>query len=140
MTASPVKDLLADHGLRLTEPRTKILGLFLDNNHALSYHFLESNLGEEMDRVTIYRTLRTFVESGLLHTIPDEQQTILYAMCPETCHDGHTHQHNHLHFKCLVCGETTCLQEVHLNTPTVPQGFVLQSLKLIGEGICNSCN
>jgi Fe2+ or Zn2+ uptake regulation protein len=39
-----------------------------------------------------------------------------------------------------MCGETTCLQEVHLETPAVPQGFVIQSLKLIGEGICNSCN
>jgi Fur family ferric uptake transcriptional regulator len=134
-----VKDLLLEHGLRFTEPRTKILHLFLDNSHALSYHFLENSLGSEMDRVTIYRTLRTFVDSGLLHTIPDEQQTILYAMCAKSCHDGHKHEHNHLHFKCLVCGETTCLQEVNLVIPSVPIGFKLDSLKLIGEGVCSDC-
>jgi Fur family ferric uptake transcriptional regulator len=36
----------------------------------LHMQILKQKRGEHFDRVTVYRTLQTFVEKGIIHTIP----------------------------------------------------------------------
>jgi Fe2+ or Zn2+ uptake regulation protein len=62
-----VKETLKTHQLRNTTCREEVIGLFHRKAIALSHSDLESNLGNLFDRVTLYRTLKTFVEKGILH-------------------------------------------------------------------------
>ena len=103
-------DILKKYNLRHTDTRENILDGFIQQNAALSHGDLENLLIEGFDRVTIYRTLKTFVEKGILHKIPDETGGVKYAMCKDQCQTDH-HNHDHVHFKCSKCGDTTCIDQ-----------------------------
>jgi Fur family ferric uptake transcriptional regulator len=63
-------DLLKRSNLSITDSRKKILESFFQENSALAHADIEDHVGEDFDRVTIYRTLQTFVDKGIIHTIP----------------------------------------------------------------------
>ena len=67
-----VLNTLQKNELRHTGCREDTLLLFFDEDTALSHGNLEKTLGQKYDRVTIYRTLKTFVEKGILHKVLDE--------------------------------------------------------------------
>ena len=84
-------DILKRNQLSVTDGRKKILELFLHSNGALAHADIEKNTGENFDRVTVYRTLQTFVDKGIIHTIPTADNSILYALCKDNCEAGHHH-------------------------------------------------
>ena len=69
--ASPLQ-ILQSHRLRITDCRLVIIQEFLDKNVALSHADLEDTLNKKFDRVTIYRTLKTFLEKDLIHKVLDD--------------------------------------------------------------------
>ena len=69
--------------LSVTAGRKKILELFLKSEGALAHADIERNTGEHFDRVTVYRTLQTFVDKGIIHLIPTTDNSILYALCKD---------------------------------------------------------
>lgn len=132
---------LDQFGLRSTESRLAVLTAFQQAGYALSQGDIEQTLSKEFDRVTIYRTLKSFLSSGLLHKVLDDQGSIKYALCHDTCHqDTQQHQHDHVHFKCTQCGQTTCLETVHIPQIILPEYFIKQESNLLIQGVCRSCN
>ncbi len=125
--------------LRQTSNRQEVLDLFLRANHALSHGDVEQGLGPDHDRVTIYRTLRTFLDKGVIHKILDDAGDPKYALCRQTCaHDDH--HHDHVHFKCETCGQTTCLDEVQIPLVGLPAGYSRKETNLLIQGVCSDCN
>src|ERR1700745_2989733 len=98
-------EMLRKNNLSVTEGRKKIIQLFLEQAGALAHGDIEKKAGEKFDRVTIYRTLQTFVDKGIIHTIPTADNSIRYALCKDDCSEGHHHDH-HIHFVCDHCGNT----------------------------------
>ena len=92
-----VQEILKKNNLSITEGRKKILELFLSSEGALAHADIEKSTGENFDRVTVYRTLQTFVEKGIIHNVPTTDNSILYALCKDDCEEGHHHD-NHVHF------------------------------------------
>ena len=133
-----VNELLRRNQLSVTDSRKKILELFHANKGALAHHDIEKKTGEKFDRVTIYRTLQTFVEKGIIHTIPTSDNSVLYALCKEECNSGHHHD-NHVHFVCDNCNVTYCLDNVVTPQVTLPAGFKPKQLDLLVTGICKNC-
>ena len=78
-------DILKKNQLSVTDGRKKILELFLHSDGALAHADIEKNTGENFDRVTVYRTLQTFVDKGIIHVIPTTDNSILYALCKDNC-------------------------------------------------------
>jgi Fur family ferric uptake transcriptional regulator len=124
--------------LSITASRKKILNLFLNSTGALLHSDIEKNAGDKFDRVTIYRTLQTFLDKGIIHTIPTADNSIHYALCKEDCSAGH-HQDNHLHFICQRCGHTVCLDGVVIPAVRLPSGFTAIRTEMQVSGICGSC-
>ncbi|WP_114784690.1 Fur family transcriptional regulator [Botryobacter ruber] len=133
------KELLGEYGLRKTKCRLDILDLFLSHQQALAHADIEQVLGDRYDRVTIYRTLYSFKEQGLLHSINDISGAVKFALCQEAC-SQHQHYDNHIHFSCTQCGQTFCLNEVHIPAMTLPAGYSVHNLHFSAEGICKACN
>ncbi len=133
-----VADVLRRNNLSITESRKKILSLFLATPDALAHGDIEKKAGEKFDRVTVYRTLQTFVEKGLIHTIPTAENGVLYALC-KACTEGHHHD-DHVHFVCSNCNATICLDNVVSPKIELPQGYVAQNVQVVINGICKSCN
>ena len=131
-------ELLRRKALSVTDSRRKILSLFLNSADALAHVDIEKKAREKFDRVTIYRTLQTFVEKGIIHTIPTSDNSVRYALCKD-CTEGHHHD-EHVHFVCTNCNKTICLDGVVSPTVDVPDGYVAESMQVIIYGICKSCN
>lgn len=129
---------LKKNNLSITESRRKILQLFLEETGALSHGDIEKRAGESFDRVTVYRTLQTFVEKGIIHTIPTADNSIRYALCKDECSEGHHHDH-HIHFICSNCHKTYCLDDVVTPDIKLPRGYTAAHTEVVVEGICKNC-
>lgn len=129
--------LLKEHHLRSTSSRSAILSLFLRNGHALSYSDVERQVAETYDRVTVYRTLKTFLDKGVIHKVLDDGGTLKYALCNDHC--ATEHHHNHVHFKCSLCSQTFCLDDVEVPVVKLPQGYQAREVNLLIQGVCSRC-
>ncbi|MCH7410252.1 transcriptional repressor [Belliella sp. DSM 111904] len=140
MAITPLK-ILQDHNLRVTSCRQEVLKTFIDKDSALSHADLENVLKNDFDRVTLYRTLKTFLEKDLIHKVLDDSGATKYALCSHDHSKGsHHHDHDHVHFKCEKCGKTICLEDSTLPLVKLPEGFVNKEANLLIQGICNKCN
>lgn len=133
-----ILEILKKNQLSVTDGRKKILELFLNSEGALEHADIEKKTGENFDRVTVYRTLQTFVEKGIIHHIPTTDNSILYALCKDNCEAGHHHD-NHVHFVCEVCNKTICLDEVTIPQVKLPKGFTPKHAEMLVNGICEDC-
>jgi Fur family ferric uptake transcriptional regulator len=134
-----IADILRRSQLSVTDSRKKILELFQTSGGALAHADIEKQTGTVFDRVTIYRTLQTFVEKGIIHTIPTSDNSVKYALCKEQCTEGHHHD-NHVHFMCDDCGTTYCLDHVTIPKVQLPKGFLEKQTDVVVSGKCNNCN
>ena len=132
-----LNDILRRRHLSVTDSRRKILSLFLNSHDALTHGDIESKAGEKFDRVTVYRTLQTFVEKGIIHTIPTSDNSIRYALCKD-CEEGHHHD-DHVHFVCSNCERTICLDDVVSPQINLPQGYHAQNIQVLIYGVCRDC-
>ena len=133
-----VDDILRRNSLSVTDSRKKILTLFLNAQEALAHGDIERKAGEKFDRVTVYRTLQTFVKKGIIHTIPTTDNSVRYALCKDNCTEGHHHDH-HVHFICDKCGATLCLEDTSVPEVRLPKGFAVNEVEVVVKGICKDC-
>ena len=133
-----IKYILKRNNLSFTGSREKILHLFLEQTGALAHGDIEKKAGEKFDRVTVYRTLQTFVEKGIIHTIPTADNSIRYALCKDDCAEGHHHD-QHIHFVCTDCGNTYCLDDIVTPEIKLPKGYSSSHIEVVVEGVCKNC-
>lgn len=133
-----IAEILKKNQLSLTTGRQKILELFLQSNGALEHADIEKKTGANFDRVTVYRTLQTFVDKGIIHSIPTTDNSVKYALCKDACEAGHHHD-NHVHFICDECSKTICLDDVTIPSVKLPKGFKPQHAEMVVTGVCGDC-
>ena len=94
---------------------------------------------DKAERTTLYRTLKTFENNGLVHKIDDGSGIAKFALCEEQC-NCELETDLHLHFHCANCNETQCLTEQKIPHINLPPGFKATDANLVVKGICNKCN
>ena len=132
-----VLSILKANKLRVTPVRKDLLGIFIDSDTALSNQDIEDRL-QEVDRITLYRTLKAFQEKGIIHRAFDGTDTARYAACSDGC-SAHAHHDEHLHFHCSVCDNTFCVDEIKIPKLEMPTGFTAQKTNIVVDGICENC-
>ena len=132
-----VKTLLKKHDLRLTQVRKEVLSVFLIKEQALSQSDIENDLGKT-DRITLYRTLRSFEDNGLIHRAIDGTDKLRFALCVDLC-EKENHKHNHAHFHCEKCEKTICLNGVEFPKIVHPAGFKVKETYYVMQGVCSKC-
>ena len=135
MTAAAI---LKNKSLSVTIPRKIILEIFIKASRALSHASIENSISTIIDRATIYRTLQTFLESGIIHQIPTTNNVVLYALCQEECSIDHHHD-EHVHFICTACDTTICMEKIIVPKVKLPRGFKMKNAALIIKGTCDIC-
>jgi Fur family ferric uptake transcriptional regulator len=131
-------DLLKKNKLRATPVRKELLELFLNARNALSNQDIEEQMAD-VDRVTLYRTLKAFQEKGIIHRAFDGTDITRYASCSEHC-DAHAHHDEHLHFHCSQCDHTFCVDEIAVPKLEMPKGFKAHKTNIVVEGVCEKCS
>lgn len=132
-------DILKQSGLSITAGRKSILDVFIASGNALAHQDIETVCSEQFDRVTIYRTLQTFLEKGIIHSIPATDNITRYALCSEICTSSGHHHDNHIHFRCEKCSKTLCLDEISIPAVKLPEGYTLHEINMVVNGICKTC-
>lgn len=133
-----VDNILSRHQLRRTVGRADVLGVFLNYNHALGHKDVEDALTDQHDRVTLYRILGQFEESGIIHKVLDNSGVAKYALCNDDCDTGH-HEDEHVHFECDKCEKTYCLDGIDIPQPVLPENFVARDMYVLLKGKCKNC-
>lgn len=133
-----MENILRKKNLRVTPFRLNVLEVFSSNKNAIDLSQIEKTL-EDFDRITLYRTLKTFIECGLIHEIVMPGEVKKMALCKEDCLDhNHQHNHQHLHFKCNECDEVFCLELKEFPSVKYPK-FKIDRLEIQGSGVCMNC-
>lgn len=129
---------LESKGIKPTAMRNLVLDFILEQESAISLTELEKALAP-VDRITVYRTLKTFEEHCLVHSIEDGTGASKYALCREDCDDS-PHHDLHVHFYCNSCKETFCLPKTLIPAIALPKGFKAGEMSLVMKGDCQRCS
>lgn len=135
---SKFEHLIRSSQLKVTQPRLRVLEIIDTKKSAISQPDLEKIVGNEIDRVTLYRILGSFEEKGILHKVFDLNGTATYAICSTEC-TTHQHEDQHVHFICSACNSVFCLNEISDPQVELPSGFSLQSISVNAVGLCDQC-
>ena len=122
--------------IKPTAMRELVLQVLTDQKTAISLPQLENKF-DKADKATLYRTLKTFEENKLIHSIDDGTGSVKYALCHETC-ECHP-EDLHVHFLCTKCEKTYCLNEISIPNINLPVDFMLESVNMVVKGICSNC-
>ncbi|MFY0630015.1 MAG: transcriptional repressor [Flavobacteriaceae bacterium] len=133
-----LEQILETNNVKPTAMRLLVLRFLLNKKVAVSLTNIEEYF-DNSDRTTLYRTLKTFVESGIAHQIDDGTGITKYALCEENC-NCEMDTDLHLHFHCNNCSETVCLTEHKIPQIKVPDGFVAENVNLVVKGVCDKCS
>ncbi|MFP5471702.1 MAG: Fur family transcriptional regulator [Bacteroidia bacterium] len=132
------ESLLKDRNIRATPFRLAVLDVFKQYKNAIGLTTIEEEVGSH-DRITLYRTLKTFTEQGIIHEIVLPGGEKRMALCAHDCeHDGHEHQHEHIHFQCKKCNEIFCV-EVDKFPKLKLKNFSIDSVEITAKGLCKKC-
>lgn len=129
------RERLGALGLRVTPNRLAVLAVVEAAQQALSHADLEAALPTVIDAVTLYRTLDSFVEVGLLSKAIGADRVSRFALLQGAA----ASHHEHAHFHCDSCGRVYCLPVKAPRQPPVPQGFEVAVVDLNVHGNCADC-
>ena len=129
-------NILRQRNLRNTTVRNDVLQLFLKEDRALSNKDIEL-VFPDLDRITLYRTLKAFQENGLIHKAIDGTDTSRYALCDDCSTKEHQHEHAHLH--CEECHNTYCLEDLVPPDVASLKGVQIKEVELVVKGTCANC-
>ena len=135
-TSKDAELILSKNGISRTKFRTNLLNLFFDSNKSLSVDEIMDFFENSINKVTVYRSLNSFEDKGLIHKVPDSNNHKRYSLCNEKLN---INSHNHGHFICYSCSQTFCLDSIKSPDLTTLKDYDVKELKLIIEGYCKEC-
>lgn len=133
---SRIRETVVDAGLRLTGPRLAIFRILLEEGLHPSaedvYRLLAPEL-PSLSRDTVYRTLATFEEAGLIRKFPSGEGVFRYdaRMVP------------HHHFICSRCLKIVDISMSETGPVRIPESLhslgIVETVRMEFQGVCLSC-
>ena len=131
------ENILTNKGIRITPMRLLVLGALLEQEVSLGLNEIEKILSHS-DRITIYRTLRTFSQNGIVHPIENGTSEVKYALCKAFC-TANQHLDRHPHFHCKKCDRIICLETIEIPHLEFPVGYQAEEIAVTIKGVCANC-
>jgi Fur family ferric uptake transcriptional regulator len=136
MIHKKLEDKLEKKLIKPTAMRLLVLQYLTEQTKAVSLSDIETAF-ERADKSTLFRTLKTFEKSKLIHSIEDGTGHLKYALCLEGCSCSPIDLHYHFH--CNKCKETFCLTTLNIPSIELPKNFEMQQANMVIKGICANC-
>ena len=131
------ENILRQRNIKPTAMRLLVAEKLLAQQYAISHKEL-AELFDRADSITLFRTLKTFLENKLIHTIDDGTGIVKYALCQSNCSCNPSDQHTLFH--CSQCKRTFCLIDAEIPSINIPQNFTLEGVNLVLKGRCDRCH
>lgn len=136
MNSQDMISRLESKGIRPTANRILVMKTLMGEQNPQSLSNLERKM-VSMDKSSIFRTLTLFLEHDVVHAFEDGRGVLCYELCEEkgACdhHDGH------IHFYCESCQRSFCMEDVHIPSFELPEGFYPHSISFVIKGECPDC-
>ena len=114
-----------------------LIEYFLENEGAFGLLELE-NAFPKSDRITIYRTLKTFEKKGIIHGINNGTGEVKYALCDEHCTPIH-HKDQHPYFKCELWKQISCIDSLVIPKMELPKDYMQKEMTIMQKEVCPDC-
>jgi len=138
-----LKEILKRYDLKVTPVRMQVLEALIRSDVALSHADITEALGDEnLDKVTLYRTLSVFTEKGLVHKVATEDRNWLYAILMEGPLELAA-EHAHAHFVCDACEKIFCFPlgtQANDGVNSIREGFIVREKEIRLHGLCPTCH
>jgi len=131
-----LKTLLRNRNLKATGIRLEVLQIISEFENAIPYTILQKKL-TNFDRVTLYRTLNSLTDKGIIHKAAIDENDTYYALCEHTCDSTH-HHHEHIHFKCVECKSVSCL-DIESSFQIPISNHDIHQIEVVATGVCENC-
>ena len=136
MNSQDMISRLESTGIRPTANRILVMKTLMGEQNPQSLSNLERKM-VSMDKSSIFRTLTLFLEHDVVHAFEDGRGVLCYELCEEkgACdhHDGH------IHFYCESCQRSFCMEDIHIPSFELPEGFYPHSISFVIKGECPDC-
>lgn len=136
MNSQDMISRLESKGIRPTANRILVMKTLMGEQNPQSLSNLERKM-VSMDKSSIFRTLTLFLEYDVVHAFEDGRGVLCYELCEEkgACdhHDGH------IHFYCESCQRSFCMEDIHIPSFELPEGFYPHSISFVIKGECPDC-
>lgn len=136
MNSQDMISRLESKGIRPTANRILVMETLMGEQNPQSLSNLERKM-VSMDKSSIFRTLTLFLEHDVVHAFEDGRGVLCYELCEEkgACdhHDGH------IHFYCESCQRSFCMEDIHIPSFELPEGFYPHSISFVIKGECPDC-
>lgn len=136
MNSQDIISRLESKGIRPTANRILVMKTLMGEQNPQSLSNLERKM-VSMDKSSIFRTLTLFLEHDVVHAFEDGRGVLCYELCEEkgACdhHDGH------IHFYCESCQRSFCMEDIHIPSFDLPEGFYPHSISFVIKGECPDC-
>ncbi len=136
MNSQDMISRLESKGIRPTANRILVMKTLMSEQNPQSLSNLERKM-VSMDKSSIFRTLTLFLEHDVVHAFEDGRGVLCYELCEEkgACdhHDGH------IHFYCESCQRSFCMEDIHIPSFELPEGFYPHSISFVIKGECPDC-
>jgi Fur family peroxide stress response transcriptional regulator len=128
------RELCAEHGIAVTHQRQ----VLYETMQSMYGHPSPEEVFDAVKRripsislATVYKNIHLFVESGVFRELSIHHGTLRVEM----------NKHPHHHLVCSVCKRVTDLadEELALQAPSMPGGFLVERISVDVIGICPDC-
>ena len=130
------RKLLRSKKISETPFRKEVLAVFSKYNNAIPLSIIANELSK-YNRITLYRTIKIFLDKGIIHEIAIVGEESNYAICQEDC-DTISHHHQHLHFRCRGCETVFCVEVKKFPSIVLPE-YKIEQLEIQASGLCKNC-
>lgn len=131
MKKKEILEKLKANGQRLTRIKSRIIDLFIENNHFMDAAYIYSLINEEADLSTVYRNLEALYDANILDILykDDKRWFKLY--------ETETVKHYVICEKCSAKKELDFCPFLHI--PGEIEGYDIKSHNFELIGICPKC-
>lgn len=136
MNSQDMISRLESKGIRPTANRILVMKTLMGEQNPQSLSNLERKM-VSMDKSSIFRTLTLFLEHDVVHAFEDGRGVLCYELCEEK--EACDHHDGHIHFYCESCQRSFCMEDIHIPSFELPEGFYPHSISFVIKGECPDC-
>ena len=126
------KRILLEHGVRPLNHRVAVYRYLVENQNHPTADDIYGDLKKHMasiSRTTVYNVLNLLCDQNVVKRIAIEKNEMRYDANIE----------NHIHFRCIECGNVYDLHSVGFPEVTMPDGFTVEDVQVNISGRCPAC-
>lgn len=130
---------LREHHVHLTQNRITVFKLLSESTRALSVSLIMKQSETSLDRISVYRALRYFLQKGIVEVVPNNMGVAKYILASSNREVVKSRDTKCAYFICSCCQHTELIAEPINIKPASLTKHQVSKYSLILEGLCSSC-